>query len=74
MPRNLDRRVETLVPIAHPKHQAWLDQVLEFQLADDIVAFDMQPDNTWRRVGPLDAFEPHSQERMYHWVTAKQRR
>ena len=74
MPRNLDRRVETLVPVAHPKHQAWLDQVLEFQLADDIVAFDLQPDNTWLRVGPLDAFEPHSQERMYHWVTAKQRR
>ena len=74
MPRNLDRRVETLVPVAHPKHQAWLDQVLEFQLADDIVAFDLQPDNTWLRVGPLDTFVPHSQERMYHWVTAKQRR
>ncbi len=74
MPRNLDRRVETLVPVAHPKHQAWLDQVLEFQLADDIVAFDLQPDNSWLRVGPLDAFEPHSQERMYHWVAAKQRR
>ena len=74
MPRNLDRRVETLVPVAHPKHQAWLDQVLEFQLADDIVAFDLQPDNTWLRVGPLDAFEPNSQERMYHWVSAKQKR
>ncbi len=74
MPRNLDRRVETLVPVLHPKHQMWLDQVLEFQLADDIVAFDLQPDDTWLRVGPTDAFEPHSQERMYHWVAAKQRR
>ena len=74
MPRNLDRRVETLVPVAHPKHQAWLDQALEFQLADDIVAFDLQPDDTWLRVGPLDAFEPNSQERMYHWVSAKQKR
>jgi polyphosphate kinase len=74
MPRNLDRRVETLVPVAHPKHQAWLDQVIDFQLADDIVAFDLQPDNTWLRVGPLDAFEPNSQERMYHWVAAKQKR
>ena len=27
MPRNLDRRVEVLVPVEHPKHQAWLDQV-----------------------------------------------
>ena len=59
MPRNLDRRVETLVPIAHPKHQAWLDQVLEFQLADDIVAWDLQPDNTWAPSRPLeDASSP----------------
>ncbi len=74
MPRNLDRRVETLVPVSHPKHQPWLEQVIAFQLADDIVAFDLQPDDTWLRVGPPDAFEPHSQERMYHWVSAQQRR
>ena len=74
MVRNLDRRVETLVPIVHPKHQAWLDAVLAFQFADDIVAWDLQPDNTWLRVGPDDAFEPHSQERMYHWVSAIQKR
>lgn len=74
MPRNLDRRVETLVPILHPKHQAWLEQVIKFYLADDVVAFELQPDNTWLRVGSPDAFEPHSQERMYHWVSAKQRR
>ena len=29
MPRNLDRRVEVLVPIEHPKHREWLDQVLD---------------------------------------------
>ena len=29
MPRNLDRRVEVLVPVEHPKHQEWLDQVLD---------------------------------------------
>ncbi len=74
MPRNLDRRVETLVPVTHPKHQPWLDQVFAFHWADDIVAYDLQPDNTWLRVGPADAFEPHSQERMYHWVNARQRR
>jgi len=74
MERNLDRRIETLVPVAHPKHQQWLDQVIEFQLADDIVAYDLQPDNTWIRVGPPDGFEPHGQERMYHWVSARQKR
>ena len=74
MPRNLDRRVELLVPVVHPKHQAWLDQVIDFYLAPDVVAFDMQADNSFQRVGPPHEFTPHSQERMYHWVSAKQRR
>ena len=50
MPRNLDRRVEVLVPIEHPKHTEWLDAVLEFLLADDIVRWELQPDDTWTRV------------------------
>ena len=74
MERNLDRRVELLVPVMHPKHQAWIDQVIDFYLAPDVVAFDMQADNTWLRVGPLKAFAPHSQERMYAWVSERQRR
>ena len=45
MPRNLDRRVEVLVPIVHPKHREWLDQALDFALADDIVRWELQPDN-----------------------------
>jgi len=72
MPRNLDRRVEVLVPIEHPKHQEWLDQVLAFQLADDIVRWELQPDDSWARVGPTDAFEPHAQERLYRWVVERQ--
>ena len=72
MPRNLDRRVEVLVPIEHPKHREWLDQVFEFQLADDIVRWELQPDNTWARCGPGDAFEPHAQDRLYRWVVERQ--
>ena len=71
MPRNLDRRVEVLVPIDHPKHPAWLDQVLAFGLADDIVRWELQPDDTWAR-RPADAFEPHPQERMYRWTVERQ--
>ena len=74
MPRNLDRRVEVLVPIDHPKHREWLDQVLDFQLADDIVRWELQPDDTWMRCGPPDAFEPHAQERLYRWVVERQAR
>jgi polyphosphate kinase len=72
MPRNLDRRVEVLVPIEHPKHREWLDQVLEFDLADDIVRWELQPDDTWLRCGPLDTYEPDAQERMYRWTVERQ--
>lgn len=72
MPRNLDRRVEVLVPIDHPKHREWLDQVLEFDLRDDIVRWELQPDDTWLRCGPHDRFEPDAQELMYRWTVDRQ--
>lgn len=72
MPRNLNRRVEVLVPIDHPRHRVWLDQALDFALADDVVAWDLQPDDSWLRVGPDDAFEPHPQRRMYEWTVEQQ--
>jgi len=72
MPRNLDRRVEILVPIDHPRHREWLDQVLEFDTADDIIRWELQPDDSWLRCGPVDAFEPDAQERMYRWAVDRQ--
>ncbi len=74
MPRNLDRRVEVLVPIEHPKHRDWLDGVLEFLLADDVVRWELQPDDTWARQGTEGAFEPNAQERLYRWVVERQAR
>jgi polyphosphate kinase len=72
MPRNLDRRVEVLVPIEHPRHTEWLDAVLEFLLADDIVHWELQPDDTWTRFGPEGAFDPNAQARLYQWVVERQ--
>jgi polyphosphate kinase len=73
MPRNLDRRVEVLVQIDHPKHREWLDQVLTFDLADDIVRWELQPDDQWLRAGgTAGRFEPDAQERMYRWTVDRQ--
>jgi polyphosphate kinase len=72
MPRNLNRRVEVMVPIEHPRHTAALDQALGFALADDVVAWELRPDDTWERIGPTNAFEPHSQERMHRWMVQQQ--
>ena len=71
MGRNLDRRVEVLTPLTHPRHQAWLDHTLDLDLADGAPAFELQPDDTWMRVGSAD-FEPHSQRLMYEWASKRQ--
>ena len=54
MPRNLDNRVEVLIPVEHPKHRAWIEEVFETLLSDDVVAFEMNREGNWRRVGPAD--------------------
>jgi polyphosphate kinase len=49
MPRNLDTRVELLVPVESPELQAELEDTLERCLADDAFAWTLQADGTWRR-------------------------
>jgi polyphosphate kinase len=71
MERNLDRRVEVLVPLPHPKHRAWLDTTIDFLLDEDTPSFELQPDGTWNRIGPV-GFEPHAQRSIYEWVRRSQ--
>ncbi len=49
MQRNLDMRVEALVPVEDPVHQARLDYILTTMLAPDVVAWELGPDAVWRR-------------------------
>ena len=72
MPRNLERRVEVLVPIQHPKHRDWLDQVLAFDFDDGIVRWELGADDGWTRQGPRDVFAPDAQELMYRWAYDRQ--
>lgn len=73
MGRNLDKRVEVLTPLTHPRHQDWLDHTLEVLLDPEAPAFEMAPDGEWLRVGPA-SFEPHPQRRLYEWASAQQTR
>jgi polyphosphate kinase len=50
MPRNLDRRVEALVPVTDIALQARLQEILDVNLADDTLAWIMGPDGTWSHV------------------------
>lgn len=50
MQRNLDRRVEALVPVGDPALASRLDEVLQVQLEDDTLAWTLGPDGSWEKV------------------------
>ena len=52
MPRNLDRRVELLVPVEDPAASARLLGILETCLADNVQGRSLQADGTWVRLAP----------------------
>ena len=60
MQRNLERRVEVLVPIDDARLQAELRQFLDIQLSDQRGAWDMQPDGSYLQRRSPDA--RHSQQ------------
>ncbi len=49
MPRNLDRRVEVLTPVSDIGLQRRLDELLDLQLRDDVLAWTLGPDGRWTR-------------------------
>ncbi|NBO57288.1 MAG: hypothetical protein EBU84_22415 [Actinobacteria bacterium] len=71
MGRNLDGRVEVLVPLTHVKHRAWLDKVLGFLLADDVAHFSLGSDNRWNK-HDLGTEVGDAQQRLHEWVVATQ--
>jgi polyphosphate kinase len=50
MDRNLDRRVEAVVPVADEELRARLDEMLALTLADDVLAWELGPDGCWSKV------------------------
>ena len=60
MERNLDGRVEVLAPVRDRGHRIRIDNVLEELLSPDAVAWEMDAEGTWHRVGGRDAVHPQT--------------
>jgi polyphosphate kinase len=59
MPRNLDRRVEALVPVEDPVLREQLDEIIDVNLADDTLAWTLGPDSRWHHVSGPGELETH---------------
>jgi polyphosphate kinase len=59
MPRNLDGRVEALVPVLAPELKARLDEALEIELADDTLAWELDADGRWEKVPRVIGVDTH---------------
>jgi polyphosphate kinase len=62
MPRNLDHRVECVVEVTDPALTARIDEVIDVNLADDVLAWELHPQG-WQRVEQAKGIESHAEFR-----------
>ena len=59
MQRNLNRRVEALVPVTDLRLKARLEEILQIELADDILAWEGHGDGSWTKVPVTEGIDTH---------------
>jgi polyphosphate kinase len=74
MERNLDRRIEVLVPVADPELQARLLEILDLVLTDDTNAWSLAPDRRWRRIETVEGLSAQARLKELALNRARRRR
>jgi polyphosphate kinase len=74
MPRNLDRRVEAIVPVSDPELCDRLREILEVELADDVLAWELRGDGTWIKVPTVTGLNAQHQFQQLAVERARRRR
>ncbi|HEX3131335.1 MAG TPA: polyphosphate kinase 1 [Thermoanaerobaculia bacterium] len=64
MARNLDSRVEAIVPVEDPRAQEELRAILDLELADNVKAWDMRPDGSYVQRRPAEGEEARSSQEL----------
>jgi polyphosphate kinase len=59
MTRNLERRVEAIVPVTDPRLQKRLAEILSIDLADDTLAWELTTEGTWRKLPTIEGISAH---------------
>jgi polyphosphate kinase len=71
-PRNLDRRVEAVVPIEDPALTLQLQELLNLYLADNRHAWDLQPDGQYIQRRPVEGEYDQSSHRLLMKIALQQ--
>lgn len=70
MPRNLDRRVELIVPVIDPGHRARLSRILDVLFADNVKSRELKEDGTLVK---RDGRRKQSRAQELFWEEARER-